>query len=247
VPKSISGVGLDLEIVTRRPFVIASNQADVSLEGRLRIIGSQQRPVVAGEVRAARGDFYYLSRRFRIAEGSVIFTGSEGFDPFIVLSAVTEVGKTTIFLNTQSNLSSLTLNLSSTPPYGREDIIALLTFGQTVTGLKGKGEAASAMAAASIVGGELLGRIQEETRRTLSLSVFQIDPEVSETTGDTDLRFTLGKKVSDRLFLSWSQRLTGSERQAFTAEYRILDFLTITGERDSDGQNHFDLKVDFGF
>jgi hypothetical protein len=247
VPRSISATELDLEIVTRRPFELRSNQADAAFEGRLRATGSLGAPIISGEIRAVRGDFYYLSRRFKIATGSVLFTGGQGFDPFIILSAATEVGTTKVYLNTQSNLSSLSLGLSSSPPYGREDIIALLTFGQTVTGLKGKGEATAAIAAASIVGGELLGRFQEEARRSLALSVFQINPETSQGSGDTDLRFTLGKKLSDRLFVSWSQRLTGSERQSFTAEYRILDFLTLTGERDSEGQNNFDLKVDLGF
>ena len=97
----------------------------------------------------------------------------------------------------------------------QEDLLTLLTVGETRSSLTSRGERAS-MAGAAVFGSEpLVNALGDSARSIIGLDTFQLEPVVG-VNNQVSARVTLGTHVSDRLFVSYSQNLGATEDQQVT-------------------------------
>jgi autotransporter translocation and assembly factor TamB len=162
------------------------------------------------------------------------------------LQASTSVGETQILFLMDGPLNKPSYHLTSMPAMTQEDLVALLTIGETRSGLARKGERASTAGAAVFTTEPLVNALGDEVRSTMGLEVLQLEPVLGEN-NQVSARVTLGTHLSDRLFVSYSQNLGATEDQQFLVQYSLLDYLSVWGQELSQGVYSLDLVFRYTF
>jgi hypothetical protein len=241
----LSRMALDVKVVAADNVWIENRMAKIETSVALEIGGRLGAPVVRGEITAIQGEATYLSRQFRLESGSLRFEPPATV-PVLDLQASTSVGETQILFLMDGPLNKPSYHLTSAPSMTQEDLVALLTIGETRSGLARKGERASAAGAAVFSTEPLVNALGDEVRSTMGLEVLQVEPVLRENS-QVSARVTLGTHLSDRLFVSYSQNLGATEDQQFLVQYSLLDYLSVWGQELSQGVYSLDLVFRYTF
>jgi hypothetical protein len=239
-PAAFPDVALDLRIASQEPLVIDNNVGQFSVSLRGAVTGTLARPLVTGSAEVARGTIFYLGKKFALRESFVRFDDKPAGDPYLSVEAETKVGDTLIRLILDGRLSLLELDLSSEPPYSREDIVSILTFGAPRAFFEGRGRDASAVGALMVMSGPLVGRVESQARDLTGLEVFQIEPTMDG--GGGSAKVTVGKNLADRMFVSYSRNIVDGEDEQYSLEYQLTDYLFLIGRQDRKGIYSFSAE-----
>jgi autotransporter translocation and assembly factor TamB len=235
----LSRLALDVKVTAADNVWIANRMAKIETADALAIGGRLGAPVVSGEITAIQGEANYLSRQFRLESGSLRFVPPATV-PVVDVQASTSVGDTQIFFLLDGPLNNLSYHLTSLSGLRQEDLIALLTVGETRSSLTGRGERASTAGAAVFTTEPLVNALGDEVRSAVGLDVLQLEPVVG-VGNQVSARVTLGTQVSDRLFVSYSQNLSATEDQQVTVQYSLADSLSLWGKQLQQGVYSLDL------
>ena len=137
-------------------------------------------------------------------------------------------------------LNKLSYHLTSQSGLRQEDLIALLTVGETRSSLTSRGERASIAGAAVFTSEPLVNALGDGARSAMGLDILQLEPVVG-VNNQVSARVTLGTQVSDRLFVSYSRNLGATEDQQVTVQYSLLDYLSLWGKELRQGIYSLDL------
>ena len=74
----------------------------------------------------------------------------------------------------------------------------------------------------------------------MGLEVLQLEPVVGED-NRVSARITLGTRLSDRMFVSYSQNLGATEDQQVLVQYYLLDYLSLWGQELRQGIYSLDV------
>ncbi len=240
----LSRLRLDLHVIAEEGFWIDNNVAQVNTGFDLSFRGTAAEPIVSGQVRVQKGAIFYLGKKFDLEEATLVFPDTYPPNPFINAQATTVISSIKVYLLAQGTMAALTLDLSSDPPYSREDIISLLTLGAIRSSLTNRGGEVSAVGALMVFSGALLGKLEDQARSFTGLEVFQVEPTLSDTGGAA--RLVMGKQLSDQIFVSYSRNLSVNGDEQFSMEYQLLDFLSLVGRQERSGVYSFDLVFTVG-
>lgn len=147
-----------------------------------------------------------------------------------------------------SDSSDTVIELSSSPPRSRREIINLLS-GSYVAALQ------SGQGVLNFFGGALLNSLQDFISTTLNLSEFRLFPVTSasrfaseDNSGSTlDVATEIGFDVTDNITLSLVKILTDSTPTEFNLRYRLTDEFTIRGTTNFDDRNRVLLEFETRF
>ncbi|ROQ91159.1 translocation/assembly module TamB domain-containing protein [Desulfosoma caldarium] len=103
--------------------------------GAVKITGRLPHPRLTGRLDTTRGSLDFLHRRFRLAEGHVIFYGETPPNPAILVLGETAVRDMTARVRLSGRASDLELALESSPERPQEEILAQILFGRSATTL----------------------------------------------------------------------------------------------------------------
>lgn len=161
---------------------------------------SKGRLLVRGVVSTERGEYSFLSKRFQVDRGSVIFTGTPDLNPLLQITALYEVKLPAqqaltikILIGGTLDTPKLTLDSDAQPPLPQSDLISYLAFGRTSSsllqlngsGLSGGNEgggivgavgAAATQRLGAIALGVLVDQLEGQTSRSLGADVVNITP-----------------------------------------------------------------------
>jgi hypothetical protein len=244
-----------LRIENRDARLLAS--ADVALRG------TYDRPLLFGRVEVERGEVLFEGNRYQVTRGTVDFANPTRIEPFFDLEAETRVrvpGETyRVILRGTGTPASFTGDLTSDPPLSEVDILALL-FGDVrdpsdpeLNRLRTPGRAEQDLLAAratrllaSPISSEV-GRVVEET---FGVDSVVITPSLGDpATLSLDrlapsARVTIGKRLSERLYLTFSQALsTSTLDQIILVEYNQSDRLSWIVSQNEDRTYAFNVLV----
>lgn len=221
-------VTLDLHVVDDGPLVVRNNLVDAELridagERPFRIVGTDQRFGVLGDMTFVRGEIFFRNNAFEIVRGGgVAFDDDTEIDPSFDVHAATllrrgsDVGAPSwrILLDVSGTSESLHLATRSDPEMPQEDILLLLAVGMTRAEVEAQagsvGSSAALEALASVTG------VDREVRRALPvIDDFRLGTAYSTRTSRTEPQITIGKRIADRIRLSATTGL--SEARDFRA------------------------------
>jgi len=235
----ISRLALDIKVRATDNVWIANRMAKIEAAVALDVGGTLEAPSVRGEITAIRGEAFYLSRQFRLESGTLRFVPPATV-PRLDLQASTSVGETQILFLMDGPLNRPSYRLVSLPAMSQEDLVALLTIGETRKGLSRGGEGSSSAGAAVFTTEPLVNALGDEARSSMGLEVLQLEPVVSED-NRVSARITLGTRLSDRMFVSYSQNLGATEDQQVLVQYYLLDYLSLWGQELRQGIYSLDV------
>ena len=232
-------VEIDLRITDRSPLRIRNNLFDLDLrideaERPFRIVGTDQRYGILGNVRIPRGVVRFRGTEFDVTTGDVRFDDASRVDPRFVVLAQTEIRRQQtsedltgvawqIRLRAEGTMDGFRLDASSNPQLSQEDLALLLTVGLTsaeAQQLQAGDVGGTALEALSALTG-----VNDEVRDAVQvIDEFAITTRYSPDTGRPEPMVTVGKRITDRVRVSASTGLTGEERTFTTGvEWRLGD------------------------
>jgi translocation and assembly module TamB len=237
-------LALDVTIAGADRLWISNSMAELENSIDIHIGGTVGEPLLSGEIKLLRGTVTYFNRRFTLFSGR-IFNEPPGIDPVLEAQAEVSVNEITINLLLEGPLRKPSLQLTSVPPLSQEDLFALLTVGRTRSDLEGEESEALAIGAALVLTTPLIGQVGETARDVAGVEFFQVEPSLGEE--KSGAKVTVGRRISDRLFLSASQNVGVTQDQQVRLEYQLIDYLSILGQQLQQGIYSLDLVLQYGF
>ncbi|HJK90499.1 MAG TPA: translocation/assembly module TamB domain-containing protein, partial [Polyangiaceae bacterium LLY-WYZ-15_(1-7)] len=236
-------VRLDLRVRNRAPIRVVNNLLDVDLriddgDRPFRVVGTDQRYGVVGNVRIARGTVRFRNTELDVTRGEVRLDDETRVDPRFDVVAETEIRRQQtqadltapawrVQVRAHGNLDAFRLDATSQPALSQEDLMLLLTVGMT--------SAEAQQLQAGELGGTALealsaisGVNEEVTNAVRVIDEFAITTRYSPQTGRPEPMVTIGKRITDRVRMSASTGMTGEERTFQTGvEWQVGDQTSI--------------------
>jgi len=241
----LSKMALDVKVVATDNVWVANRMAKIEAAVAIDVTGTLAAPQLRGEITAIQGEAFYLSRQFRLESGSLRFTPPTTV-PQLDLQASTTVGETQILFLMDGPLNKPSYHLVSLPAMSQEDLVALLTIGETRSSLAKRGDRAGVAGAAVFTTEPLVNALGNEARSATGLEILQVEPIVGAN-NEVSARLTLGTRLTDRVFVSYSQNLGATEDQQVAVQYYLLDYLSLWGQELRQGIYSLDVVFRYTF
>ena len=248
VPPSVfSGAALSIDVILPDNVIVRGRglrtddgpiglgDINLTLGGMLQVVKARGGEAsLKGEVNVVRGTYDFQGRRFNVERGSLLrFRGDDYTNPTLDITATRDVSGVEVRARIQGTAMSPSLRLQSDPSLDEGDILALVVFNRPINQLGGGERVSLAARAGSLAAGALAGPIADSVARALDLDVFEIQTAEAGTVGAT---VTVGRQVSDRLFVGFKHEFGGEGTNRLTFEYRLTEFLRIVTSFAPGGQ-----------
>ena len=252
LPEVIMDISINLG---EKVHLYSSHLYDMYLTGSARFEGTTRNPKTSGSIKVKRGGtLTYINSVFDIREGEAHFNQLDSFFPTIHFYADTRLSRTKVFLYIDGSLEKMTIKLGSSPAMTETEIIQALTLRENYQ--QGKDNNLSAADILTIgLQMSILGDIEDAVRRTVGLdqlrltrgtgSAFDYYTE-QENHRQTDYNIFLGKYITDKIMLRYTQGLTGEKISRYGFQYDINDKIGITVEREKSDWI-FGVEAKFNF
>lgn len=228
---------LDLNILIERPLTIKNSLIDGSALGNLAVRGAPTQPALSGRIVLEPGSKILIrDKTFDVQAASVQFTGSTEINPDLYLTAKSRITEYDINILAQGSAKNPQLRFSSVPPLAERDIVSLMALGVTSQSLerqvensqKNKSNSSGENLAAA-VGGMLFqqGDLKDLQDRT-GVQV-QVSSSYDDTKNVSVQKFTLSKKLSDRVKASATQTAGSQTGREYSLQYNLTDNVSAIG------------------
>ena len=261
-------VTFDLEVLVPGTLRIQNNLFRLWASADIQLRGTYDRPLLFGRADVDRGEVTFEGRRYRVTKGAIEFTNPLRIDPFFDVEAETSVrvpGQTyrvTVrAAGTTERLQQPTLE--SDPPLPAGDVLALLFSdirrdqnNAEIRAMQNPNERERDILttrATQLLSQEIglagVGRVVEQTFGVdtfqLSPSLVDANPQSTSTTRvNPSARVTIGKQLSERVYLTFSRSLSSSiNDQILLLEYDESDRFSWILSRNEDQTYAIEVRV----
>jgi translocation and assembly module TamB len=211
-PEKPVEIALDVAVDAPARVFVRGRGLDSEWRGALKIGGTASEPQVTGTLSVVRGTLELLSKTFKLTRGTLAFTGTNVDNPDIDFVAETSAATITAQAHVTGNVKRPQIELTSSPPYPQDEILARVLFGKGSGQLTPLEAVQLAQAAASLTGTDTGPDITNFLRSATGLDVLRL--EQGATTGGGaagGATLKVGKYVADNVFVSVNQGLSAEE------------------------------------
>ena len=252
----------DVRIVAPSTLEIRNSTARVFAAADLQLRGTFDRPLLVGRADVERGEFMFEGRRYQITRGTIDFNNPTRIQPFFDIETETRVrvpGQTyRIRAFAAGTLDRLTPAFEADPPLPEVEVLSLLfgdvapgqdvEFRQYSTNITPQQQLLRERATRALTGAfsSEVGRVVEQTFGvdTFQLTPSLVDPNAQSSRLDPAARLTIGKRLSERIYLTYSRSLSSSTRdQIILLEYDQTDRFSWILSRNEDRTYALDVRV----
>ena len=252
----------DVQINAPSTLQVRNNTVQMVARANMQLRGTYDRPQLFGRAEIDRGEFLFEGKRYRITRGSMDQANPTQLDPFVDLEMETQVrvpGETyrvTITIN--GTFDRAVPGFASDPPLAEPEILALLfsdvTPGQDVefrrysTDITPQQQLVRERATRALTGA-VTSEVDRVVQQAFGVDTFQltpslVDPNTQSSRFDPGARLTIGKRISNRLYLTYSRSLSSSTRdQIVLLEYDQTDQFSWILSRNEDGTYAVDVRM----
>ncbi len=236
---------LDLDLSFPQNLWIKNPQTSVELAGDLRVSSVRKELQVLGDLNLKRGEYFLYGSTFHISSGLISFEESPDFNPRVEIEGKTEVGDETILLTVKGTLKQPIISFDSVPHhYPQEDILALLAVHQTPVGIDTLGAKGTiAPRATDFFTSYLEHELEKEIAKSLQVETLQIKADREKELALGKIEITVGKYISNRVYLQYSRRLSMESGQEVGIDYRLSRLFSLQGVRDRKGLYRLSLNL----
>jgi len=233
-------ISFDLHLVAPSTLHIDNDQARIVASADLNLRGTSDRPVVLGSVDIEQGEVRFEGRRYLVTRGSLDFTNPDRLQPFFDVEAETRVrvpGQTyRVTLRMAGTTERLQPEFTSDPPLPPLEILTMLFSDSTPSGdvelaaqqrPNERQQRLLEARATRALTGTLSAEVGRVVQETFGVDSFQITPllvdpyqQSARLNVNPSARVTIGKRISDRIYLTYARSLSSSTRD----EIILLEF-----------------------
>ncbi len=229
-------VRLDLRVRTENDARIDNNLAQMQGGVNLRLGGTLASPEVDGIIIAQPdGELRFGGHVYQIESARLALSGYPTGPTQIDLRARTNVSGVDIVLQLQGSTDNLTVTLTAPdePDLTRADVASLLVTGRTLDKVPA-GQQLAREQVSSYLSGTLAGLAQRELGAVLPFDRLSVGPSQIGSEVDPGVRFSLGKAITQDLFLTYSIGLNDTQSQLWILDYQLPQNLVLRAVRQED-------------
>ena len=123
---------LDLRLIAKDKVFVTGMGLESEWSADLRITGTSDAPIIAGQIDVVRGNLAFAGRSFEITQGRINFAGGSIANPNIRLAAKSEIEGVTTRVTVRGTGNKPEIAFSSIPNLPQEEIMARILFGNSV-------------------------------------------------------------------------------------------------------------------
>ena len=253
----------DLKIDAPSALRIDSPSARLVSSADLTLRGTYDRPSLIGRADIDRGELLLEGNRYLVTRGAIEFTNPTRIDPFFDIEAETRArapGQTyRVTFRASGTRDRFAWDFSSDPPLSTVDILAML-FGDlrdprdselSALRLRDRTEQELLVARATrLLANPISSEVGKVVRKTFGVDTVQITPSLGDFSSlqsarlNPTARLTIGKRLSNKLFVTYAQPLTSSRpEQLLLIEYNQSDRFAWILSRNEDETYAIDVRV----
>ncbi|MBA2355568.1 MAG: translocation/assembly module TamB domain-containing protein, partial [Acidobacteria bacterium] len=253
----------DIRVTAESTLRIANGSARLVSSADLTLRGTYDRPQLFGRAEIERGEVFFEGQRYRVRRGVVDFSNPTRIEPFFDIEAETRAqvpGQIYIVtFRVSGTPDRFVFDLSSDPPLNAVDIMALL-FGDVrdpqnaeLRALRTPNQTEQdliAARAARLLASPIAQNVGRVAEQALGVDSVQITPSLGDLSSQQSsrlspgARLTIGKRISERLYLTYAQLLTSSQRdQLILLEFTQSDRLSWIVSQNEDDTYAVDVRV----
>ena len=257
----------DVRLIAPSTLRIDNNLARIVSSADLALRGTYDKPVVFGRAEIERGEVTFEGKRYVVTHGTIDFSNPNQIEPFFDVEAETRVrvpGQNyTVTLNAVGTFTRFQWGLNSDPPLPTVDVLAMLLNDAAPTdpelaALRRPDEAEQQLLqarAAQLLVSPISSGVGRVVEQTFGVDTFQITPSLTDPTAQSSrlipgARLTIGKRISNRVYLTFSQSLSASSTtrdQVILLEYDQSDRLSWVLSQNEDRTYALDVRVRYVF
>jgi hypothetical protein len=225
----------EVQVIAPQTLRIDSSLARIVASADLTFRGTYDHPSLTGRIDINRGEATFQGNRFIVNRGAIEFFNPQVIEPIFDIEMETNIrvpGQNyRVNVQVSGTTQQITPTLSSNPVLPQLDIVSLL-FGETnINNLRDAelrardtGQQATMnliqASAARLITSPLSSQVGKVMERTLGVDTVQITPlGLNATSFDPKARVTLGKRVSDRVYITYSRALGNGQTEVILLEY----------------------------
>jgi hypothetical protein len=254
----------DLQIEVPSTLQVNTNLLRLVASADLTLRGTYDKPVLFGRADIARGEVSFEGRRYRVTRGSIDFTNPNRIEPFFDVEAETNVRVPAtvagaggqayrVTVGAAGTVERMTnLKFESDPPLPTADVLALLlsdvqrTDAPELRALTSPNQTQSDILRARAtleLTSPISAQVGKVLQQTVGLDTFQLSPSFLDPNNASRIsptaRLTIGKRISDRAFLTFSRSLNSTfNDQIIELEFDQTDRLYWLISRNEDQQTY---------
>ena len=253
----------DVRINAPSSLRIENRSARLTSSADLLLGGTSTRPLLFGRIEIEQGEVLFEGNRYQVTRGSVDFSNPTKIEPFFDVEAETQArvpGQTyRVTFHASGTPDRFGFDLTSDPPLATVDILALL-FGDArdpqdadIRALRTPSLTEQDLLAARatrLLASPLSNEVGRVVEETFGVDTVQIAPSLGEFTAQETLRLnpsarlTIGKRISDKLFLTYARALsTSTGDQIILLEYNQTDRFSWVMSQNEDRTYAIDVRV----
>jgi translocation and assembly module TamB len=257
----------DVRLLAPSALRIDNNIARIVSSADLVLRGTYDRPLLFGRAEIERGEVTFEGKRYVVTRGTIDFSNPNRIEPFFDVEAQTRVrvpGQNyVVTLNAAGTFSRLQWGLNSDPPLPTIDVLSLL-LNDTAAGdpelaaLERPEEAKQQLLqarAAQLLASPISSEVSRVVEQTFGVNTFQITPSLTDPVAQSSrivpgARLTIGKRLSNRVYLTFSQSLSASSTtrdQVILLEYDQNERLSWVLSQNEDRTYSLDVRVRHAF
>lgn len=252
----------DVRISAPGTLRLENNLARISATAELQLTGTYDRPIVLGRAQIDRGQVTFEGKRYLVTRGTIDFNDPMRIRPFLDVEAETRVrvpGQTyRVTVSAAGTLDRLTPTFAADPPLPEIETLSLILgnvspigrdveFRQYNAAITPQEQLLRDRAARALTGGisDQVGRVAQQT---LGVDTFQLNLSVNDLTQQSarftpGARLTIGKRLSERIFLTFSRSLvTAARDQLILLEYDQSDRFSWVLSQNEDNTYALEMR-----
>ena len=250
-----SSIGLEVRIRADDTVALRNNVAELTGSADFQLRGNLAQPVLFGELSMdPGGHLVYNSTEYQLARGRLVFADPYRLEPEVDLVATTKVRDFEVTLALSGPMERLDARFSSEPPLPDVEVLRLLAGGDTyvdqaelVPDRTSELGSEQENSAATFLYGQAASAIGDRVNTLFGFDKFRIDPLTGSGDNLSKARFTVGKRLSKDVFLTYSVDPSSSDNQRIRVEWQLTDSLVLVLTQNGDDTFSADARWETTF
>lgn len=220
---------LNLRVGIPARMHVQRRDLDSEWSGQLHVGGSQDRPVLSGEMTLLRGKLEFLDRIFELTKGVLTLDGETPPNPYLDVLGETQILDTLVQVRLNGPARNFQLTLTSVPMLPQDELLSMILFGRSQRQISPLQAVRLAQAAAELTGISTVPDVLGAFKSRLGLQEVDVSKDDDDNTA-----IGIGGYVGEKYYVRTQRSVSGKD--STKVEVQLTPKISVETEIGSDSR-----------